>query len=194
MIDMPKDSKRESVLSAPPLPPPEPSSPVSSPSGPSTSHVVQVNTEPVPLHATVSAAPPAYTMLPHGNGTDQQQRPGTGQGSGSTPRTRGRSNDDEDDEDEDDKSSAHSPREHSAGRAFSKGMLVILSAPVFVAGAGLAGVLAVLYGAGKLIEGIGKGLSMGPEAAYRKYQAREERKMERKAAKRAARRKSQSRA
>ncbi|KAI0357330.1 hypothetical protein OH77DRAFT_1519275 [Trametes cingulata] len=182
MIDLPKESKRESVMTPPP--PELPSSSAASPSGPSTSEYpshAQVETS--PASAPANAAPPAYSMLP--NGTDQPtyaQDP-------TSPRTR-----DQHDQHDDDKSSGHSSRrEHSAGRAFTKGMLVIVSAPVFVAGAGLAGMLAVLYGAGKLIEGIGKGLSMGPEAAYRKYQAREERKMERKAAKRAARRKSQSR-
>ncbi|KAI0632535.1 hypothetical protein C8Q77DRAFT_1159151 [Trametes polyzona] len=63
-------------------------------------------------------------------------------------------------------------REHSAWRACSRGLFMMVIAPI-------AAFLAALYGAGKMVEGIGKGLSMGPEAAYRAYKKSEERDMER---------------
>ncbi|KAI0647678.1 hypothetical protein C8Q79DRAFT_951424 [Trametes meyenii] len=88
----------------------------------------------------------------------------------------------------DDRSSQSSgKREHGAASALGKGLYAIGAAPVVFVGAGLAAMLAVLYGAGKLIEGFGKGVAIGPEVAYKAYKDRDARKAEKKAAKKKAR-------
>ncbi|KAI0326899.1 hypothetical protein GY45DRAFT_1328361 [Cubamyces sp. BRFM 1775] len=74
-------------------------------------------------------------------------------------------------------------------RTFARGMKAILYAPLLVLAAGIAAMLGVLYGSGKLVEAIGKGLSLGPETAYEWYRAREERRAARRAEKQARRRK-----
>ncbi|KAI0662312.1 hypothetical protein C8Q70DRAFT_931834 [Cubamyces menziesii] len=74
-------------------------------------------------------------------------------------------------------------------RTFTRGMKAILYAPFLVLVAGIAAMLGVLYGCGKLTEAIGKGLSLGPETAYEWYRAREEKRAARRAERQARRRK-----
>ncbi|RPD77377.1 hypothetical protein L226DRAFT_320814 [Lentinus tigrinus ALCF2SS1-7] len=48
-------------------------------------------------------------------------------------------------------------------RAVSTGLLAIVVPPIAVGGVALAATGAVLYGSGKLVEGIGRGIAVGPE-------------------------------
>lgn len=52
-------------------------------------------------------------------------------------------------------------------RAIMRGLVAIVLPPVVLAGAGVAAGFGVIYGIGKLLEGIGRGLAAGPEALYR---------------------------
>lgn len=70
--------------------------------------------------------------------------------------------------------SSRSTKEHSSGHAISRGILMMAVLPVVA-------FLALLWAVGKVIEGTGKWLVKGPEAAYRSYQVREERKESRRA-------------
>ncbi|TBU23262.1 hypothetical protein BD309DRAFT_974113 [Dichomitus squalens] len=47
------------------------------------------------------------------------------------------------------------------------GVVAIVLPPVLIAGAAVASVGVMIYGCGKLLEGIGKGLAVGPETAYK---------------------------
>ncbi|OJT12837.1 hypothetical protein TRAPUB_10672 [Trametes pubescens] len=68
-------------------------------------------------------------------------------------------------------SSSDDGRPRSEGRrivrAIMRGLAAIVLPPVVVAGAAVAAGFAVIYGMGKLLEGIGRGLAAGPEALYR---------------------------
>ncbi|OJT12808.1 hypothetical protein TRAPUB_10643 [Trametes pubescens] len=127
--------------------------------------------QPLPTPAA-HMAPPAYSVLPAAGAS---QPSSSTRGISDGPTLVGR------DRDYAESTSSRSTNEHSAGHAFSRGLLVMVLSPV-------AAFLAALWGAGKLVEGIGKGLSMGPEAAYKAHQAREERRIERRANRRAKRR------
>ncbi|KAH9890089.1 hypothetical protein C8Q73DRAFT_667760 [Cubamyces lactineus] len=87
-------------------------------------------------------------------------------------------------EDDDDSDAGRGPM-----RTFTRGMKAIVYAPLLVIVAGIAAMLGVLYGCGKLTEAIGKGLSLGPETAYEWYRAREDRRAARRAEKKARRQK-----
>ncbi|KAI0695776.1 hypothetical protein C8T65DRAFT_40506 [Cerioporus squamosus] len=75
------------------------------------------------------------------------------------------------------------PREHkqrSSGakfvRAVSTGLLAIVLPPIAVGGVAIAATGVVLYGGGKLVEGIGRGISVGPEMAWKAYKSERGRK------------------
>ncbi|KAI0769940.1 hypothetical protein C8Q74DRAFT_860602 [Fomes fomentarius] len=53
--------------------------------------------------------------------------------------------------------------------AFSAGLLAIVVPPLAVAGAAIAASGFIVYGTGKLLEGIGRGISVGPEKAWEAY-------------------------
>ena len=52
-------------------------------------------------------------------------------------------------------------------KMFGTGLLAIVLPPVLVTGAAIASAGVMIYGCGKLLEGIGKGISVGPEMAYK---------------------------
>ena len=54
-----------------------------------------------------------------------------------------------------------------AFKMFGTGLLAIVLPPVLIAGAAIASAGVMIYGCGKLLEGIGKGISVGPEMAYK---------------------------
>lgn len=54
--------------------------------------------------------------------------------------------------------------------AFSAGLLAIVVPPLAVAGAAVAASGFIVYGTGKLLEGIGRGISVGPEKAWEAYE------------------------
>ncbi len=56
-------------------------------------------------------------------------------------------------------------------RALSTGLLAIVVPPIAVGGVAIAATGAVLYGSGKLVEGIGRGISVGPEMAWKAYKS-----------------------
>lgn len=167
-----KDVKPEVVLTSPTEY--EASSPGASASASSPPLVIMSpppeHEQPLPTPAA-HMAPPAYSVLPAAGASHSPSSP---RGISDGPTLVGR----ERERDYAPSTASRSTNEHSAGHAFSRGLLVMVLSPV-------AAFLAALWGAGKLVEGIGKGLSMGPEAAYKAHLAREERRMERKANRRA---------
>ncbi|KAH9851647.1 hypothetical protein C2E23DRAFT_233656 [Lenzites betulinus] len=133
-----------------------------------------VEQQPIP-NMTAAAAPPAYTPLPAGGSSSGQAATqaspapaGVSERHPAPERHHARS------------ASEYSgaEHEHSAARAFARGMLVIVMFPLIA-------FLGALYGVGKIIEGTGKGLAAGPESAYRSYRAREAREQEERRSKRA---------
>ncbi|RPD62845.1 hypothetical protein L227DRAFT_573364 [Lentinus tigrinus ALCF2SS1-6] len=56
-------------------------------------------------------------------------------------------------------------------RAVSTGLLAIVVPPIAVGGVALAATGAVLYGSGKLVEGIGRGIAVGPEMVWKAYRS-----------------------
>ncbi|KAI0366679.1 hypothetical protein BV20DRAFT_971618 [Pilatotrama ljubarskyi] len=52
-------------------------------------------------------------------------------------------------------------------RGIMRGLLAIVLPPVIIAGAVLAAALAMIYGSGKMLEGIGRTIAVGPEALYK---------------------------
>ncbi|KAI0669153.1 hypothetical protein C8Q78DRAFT_198519 [Trametes maxima] len=160
MIDLPQN--KEGAARRGSLPPT---------SAPSPAHVATRPAQDIP---STSAAPPEYTLY-----NDAPQPPPSSIPTGvSGSRTLA---------DDERSSQSSGKREHGAASALGKGLYAIGAAPVVFVGAGLAAMLAVLYGAGKLIEGLGKGVAIGPEVAYKAYKDRDARKAEKKAAKKKGR-------
>ncbi|KAI0632534.1 hypothetical protein C8Q77DRAFT_1074463 [Trametes polyzona] len=59
---------------------------------------------------------------------------------------------------------ARDGRAKRAAKAFGTGLFAIVAVPVAVAGVGVVGAGTAVWGAAKVLEGIGRGLAAGPEA------------------------------
>ncbi|OJT01633.1 hypothetical protein TRAPUB_7891 [Trametes pubescens] len=163
-----KDSKPEVTFTSPTGY--EASSPGASASSPPPVNMSPLSGPPVPSSAATMPAPPAYSVV----SAASPSQPSTS--------TRGTSDGPTRVVDRDRGYVAPAPsrltkvqtNEQNAGHAVSRGLFVMFMLPVVA-------FLALLWAVGKVIEGTGRWLVIGPEAAYRSYKAREERKIERRA-------------
>lgn len=51
------------------------------------------------------------------------------------------------------------------------GLLAIVVPPIAAAGVAVAGSAALIYGTGKILEGVGRGIAAGPEVMFRAYRS-----------------------